>query len=319
MTDPNRFTRRNVLRVGAASALGLGAIGTASGETSDGTPADLRDSAERLGPVDLSGLTDSTDTVAVSAVPEESTAIGPGSMLFIERGGSTAGCTANFVWESGDTLYLGAAGHCFLPEGAATGENTDPNGASLDITVRVGVDGTFGGLLALSGFEGTTVELGDVVYARQESDDGEGVGHDFGLVEIPQAVIDEGLVDPSMPQFGGPTGVEDGALPTGEPVCQYGNGVANGELFATKASRGLSLGDLGDPRSWYAGIRGSPGDSGSALLGFDPTSDPDGTDAAGVLTHLTTNGTAGTTMQRCVEMAREDVGLDIDPVLAGQL
>lgn len=323
MSETNRFTRRNLLRVGAAGVAGLGGLGVAAADGSAvDVSDDLRESAEPLGPRDLSGLDDRTETLsAAESIPETSSGIGPGSMLLIERDGSTAGCTANFVWESGGSYYLGAAGHCFLAD-ANAGENTDPNGDSLDdVTVRVGLDDfTFGGFTALSGLQGTTFELGDIVYARQANDDGTGVGHDFGLVEIPDAAVNEGFVDPSLPQFGGPTGVvQSGALPEGEAMCQYGNGVGNGEVFATKGRRGVSLGDLGDYRSWYAAIRGSPGDSGSAILGADPTASPEGTLAAGALTHLTARGTAGTTIERCKEMASEDVGLDISVVLPGEL
>lgn len=321
MTDHDSLTRRRVLRAGVAGVVGLGGIGTASAsETAGIDKAAVRDSAERLGPRDLSGFTDRTETVSAASVPERSSGIGPGSMLLIERDGTTAGCTANFVWTDGSSYYLGAAGHCFLGNGAV-GDNTSPNGEDLsNVTVRVGLNFTFGGLTALSGLRGETYQLGDVVYARQASDSGEQVGHDFGLVEIPQDALDQGIVDPSLPQFGGPTGVVDsGALPQGEPICQYGNGVGNGEVFATKGRRGASLGDLGDPKSWYAGLRGSPGDSGSAILGSDPTSTPEGTDAAGVLTHITTLGTAGTTIQRCKEMASADVGLNIAVVQQGDL
>jgi hypothetical protein len=321
MTDYDSLTRRRLLRAGVAGAVGFGGIGTASAsDTPEVDEAMLRDSAERLGPWDLSGLDNETETVDAASIPERSSGIGPGSILLIESSGGTAGCTANFVWEDGGSYYLGAAGHCFLSDGA-TGDNTSSSGEDLsNLTVKVGIDFTFGGLTALSGLRGTVYELGDVVYARQESDSGDGVGHDFGLVEIPDAAINEGIVDPSLPQFGGPTGaVESGALPAGEPICQYGNGVGNGEVFATKGRRGTSLGDFGDYRSWYAALRGSPGDSGSAILGSDPTATPEGTVAAGALTHLTAQGTAGTTIERCIEMANEDVGLNIAVVQQGAL
>jgi hypothetical protein len=321
MTDYDSTTRRRVLRAGVAGVAGFGSLGAASAaEPTDMDETALRDSAERLGPRDLRGVTDRTETVTAASVPERSSGIGPGSMLLIERDGTTAGCTANFVWEDSGSYYLGAAGHCFLGNGAV-GDNTSPDGDDLsNVTVRVGIDYTFGGLTALNGLRGTTYELGDVVYARQAAADGTQVGHDFGLVEIPQKAIDEGIVDPSLPQFGGPTGVVDsGALPSGEPICQYGNGVGNGEVFATKGRRGASLGAFGTYRGWYAALRGSPGDSGSAILGADPTADPEGTVAAGALTHLTAEGTAGTTIERCKEMANEDIGLNIAVVQQGEL
>ena len=63
-------------------------------------------------------------------------------------------------------------------------------------------------------------------------------------------------------------------------------------MFATAGTRGVSEGDIirkdvdedGANDSWYAGIRASPGDSGSLLVEYEAGQ---GTDAAGVLTHLT--------------------------------
>jgi hypothetical protein len=96
------------------------------------------------------------------------------------------------------------------PAGATTPARCPPASASPC---------TFGGGTALSGLEGETVELGDVVYARQ-SRDGDDIGNDFGLVEIPSDA--EHLVDPSMPTWGGPT--ERGEVNVGETVVRYGNG-----------------------------------------------------------------------------------------------
>lgn len=141
--------------------------------------------------------------------------------------------------------------------------------------------------------------------------DGSAVGHDFGLVRIPAA--DEDLVAPSVPQWGGPDGSLDGAAPEGSPVNQYGAGVGNGEVFATQGSSGVSFGGAGsEGDAWYAGSRASPGDSSSLLVGDQSLDRP----AAGVLTHLTTLGTAGTTIGRCKEMASEDANLDVEVVQA---
>jgi hypothetical protein len=147
-----------------------------------------------------------------------------------------------------------------------------------------------------------------------DSDGGfyEEVGHDFGLVEIPKQRED--LVDPSFPQFGGPTGVSDDAVPQGEPINQYGAGAGNGEVFPTMGSQGASLGSQDDPdgESWYAALRSSPGDSGSPIQSTAPGAEGvSGEDAAGILTHITTLGTAGTTIGQCKNMVRRDIGLSI--------
>lgn len=209
-------------------------------------------------------------------------------------------------------LYIGAAGHCFLDEGDEGGEPGEDGYAANSVAVCD--DCTFGGATGLVVARGETIELGEVVYARQESADGEQVGHDFGIVEVPEDK--EHLVDPSMPQFGGPNEVFDEALPEGTPVNQYGAGVGNGEVFPTMGSNGVSFGDGGtDDDAWFAGIRASPGDSGSPLQSTSDGDPVEGDQTGGILTHLTTTGTGGTTIGRCKEMVKEDIGLDIDVVL----
>src|SRR5919204_6063644 len=67
--------------------------------------------------IDVTGWTDETTTVpAQTFTPEAARNIGPGSAIIItipDEG--RFGCTANYVWRDGTRLYLGAAGHCFLP------------------------------------------------------------------------------------------------------------------------------------------------------------------------------------------------------------
>jgi len=185
----------------------------------------------------------------------------------------------------------------------------EANDAVYDVSqvaVSVCKDCVVGGATGLNGFGSKAHELGDVVYARQNFPDGTEVGHDFGIVKIPEELYD--AVDPSLPQFGGPAGANDGAVTQGGTVCQYGAGVGNCEVFPTMAFGGVSEGDLGFENRWYAGIRPSHGDSGSPLEEYQPSA---GTDAAGILTHLSAFGTADTTIPRCIEMPKKN-GLDLD-------
>ena len=291
MRDKDELTRRSLLRASAATAAGIGGVGTASAtETIDGD-LDRRESAERVPCLEVE---DETETVTVAGgVPERASGIRPGSQMFITfPDGTTAGCTANFVWrDGGGDLYIGAAGHCFLPSDKNASANAQRADESDDdvydvsqLNVSVCVDCTVGGTTGLT-FTGTTIGLGDVTYARQALPDGSEVGHDFGLVRIPSGAED--AVDPSLPQFGGPSGVSEG--------------------------------DLGTSESWYAAIRASPGDSGSPLQATEAGTGVEGGDAAGILTHITATGTAGTTMGRCVEMVQTDIGLGIETVLASDL
>lgn len=322
------FTRRSLLRASTATAVGLGGMGTASAST--GETGVLRDEddldAERIPRLDLSDVELRT-TSASLPLPEQAHGIRPGSQMFIEFEEFTAGCTANFVWRDARSgaLYIGAAGHCFLPADvsasrkAATAEEKRNGDAfsTKDLTVSVCADCTYGGLTGLAVVEGDVIELGDVVYARQVEANGDGhVGHDFGLVRIPRDAED--LVDPSLPQFGGPDGVSPDAISEGHPINQYGAGVANGEIYPTMGSTGVSEGDAGTPESWFAAIRASPGDSGSPIIGShtDGGTDDDGK-AGGILTHLTTLGIGGTTMQQCKDMVERDINKVIEVVVPG--
>ncbi|MDQ3949199.1 MAG: hypothetical protein M3282_02540 [Gemmatimonadota bacterium] len=278
--------------------------------------------------VDVTDWTDESTTVPVHLVtPEAARNIGPGSAIIItipDEG--RFGCTANFVWRQGSKLYLGAAGHCFLP-----GDKKATHGAGADydasgVTVQVCVENCEGNFRTAL-LVGKLVTLGKVAYARQTDPTGtEDVGNDFGVVEIPREAAS--LVRPEMPVWGGPRGVD--VLEAGEFGCHYGNGLVFGETFLTKARVGVGGGS--DEDFWMGDFAGSFGDSGSALngcesdgLGFH------GTGAVGVLTHL---GLAvcpcdvnfkhlwvkaehgvffGTTVRRAKEMATE-AGLNLSIV-----
>src|SRR5688500_14580542 len=69
--------------------------------------------------IDLTHMVRTTRTIPLALVtPAMAQNIGPGSHLLIEiPGAGTFGCTANFIWANGAVRYLGAAGHCFIPEG----------------------------------------------------------------------------------------------------------------------------------------------------------------------------------------------------------
>lgn len=324
------LSRRRVLQAGAA-AVGLGGFttGTASGKVIeggiDGTSSDVR----QIPCLDLTGEDIGTDR-ETSGLPERARGVRPGSLMLVHfPGGTTAGCTSNFVWRDTSQdppgLYIGAAGHCFLPSGANASKNAkrsvETNSDVYDVSgleVELCTNCSFGGALGNFVVEGTTVGLGEVAYARQRLPDGRDVGHDFGVVEIPATLED--AVDPSMPQWGGPTGVTNDPVSPGEPVHQYGAGIGNGEVYQTRGRTGVSGGSRENSAGWVATMRGSPGDSGSPLVSSRTPSTllPEGENAAGILTHLVLSsrlfetGTAGTTIGRCKELASTDVGFDLE-------
>ena len=265
--------------------------------------------------LDLTHMIRMTRLVPLALVtPAMASNIGPGSHLLIEiPGAGTFGCTANFVWASGSTRYLGAAGHCFIPEGttATHGAGADYDASRVQVSVCVS-NCSFGGQ---TGFvvTGDLVRLGAVTYARQTADDGD-IGNDFGVVTIPASLASR--VRPSMPVFGGPSTVEE--VTQGQPVCHYGNGVVVGETFLTMARVGIGGGST--PTYWMGHLAAAPGDSGSAVVtcGLDGT-DLRGRGAAGILTHLGVEVglqhgfVFGTTVARAIDMAQE-AGLSLSLV-----
>jgi hypothetical protein len=260
--------------------------------------------------VDLTNATNLATTIPIELVtPEAAGNIGTGSALLITIPvEGRFGCTANFVWASGGKRYLGAAGHCFIP---AASSATHGPGADYDasgVVVQVCVEGCEGNFRT-SQITGTWVTLGKVAYARQTLN-GEDVGNDFGVVEIPRAVRD--LIRLTMPVWGGPTGTQ--TLGIGDFGCHYGHGLGVGEVFLTKGRVGIGGGS--DHSSWMGDFAAAFGDSGSGLVGCvnDGVGSFTGRGAIGVLTHIgvsvnETTGeqgvTFGTTIARAMEMGRE--------------
>jgi len=276
------------------------------------TPA-LANAAEVRPRLNLTGRVNATTTIPAALVtPAMAENIGPGSHLLIDiPNAGTFGCTANFVWASGNTRYLGAAGHCFIPASATATHGPGANYNASGVVVRVCVSNcSFGGDTGFT-VTGNLVQLGAVAYARQTAA-GVDIGNDFGVVTIPTALAP--MVRASMPVFGGPTGTD--TVTQGELVCHYGNGVVVGETFATMARVGVGGGS--NAASWTGVLAAAPGDSGSAVVTCDANATGvQGRGAAGVLTHLGVSAQGvvfGTTTARAIAMASE-AGLSLSLVI----
>jgi hypothetical protein len=195
-----------------------------------------------------------------AALPAAAGAWAPAATATIHPGVQTltAGgqCTANFIYSDSAGTYIGQAAHC-----ASTGEATD-------------TDGCLAGTLPL----GTPVEVtgasrpGTLVYsswvtmqANGESDPDTCAYNDLALVKIDPA--DVGKVNPSVPGFGGPTGV-GGASAALDDVYSYGNSSLRfGITFLSpKFGKVLSTEGGGWSRTVYTVTPGIPGDSGSGFL-----------------------------------------------------
>ena len=197
--------------------------------------------------------------------PAGSAAITPGVQMY------TAGaqCTANFVYtDSSGSVYVGYAAHC-----AGLGEATDTDGCQAD-SLPLGTRVTFsrgGSLLD----EGTVVGHGTLAYSSWirmhelgTTDAATCAYNDLALVRVDPA--DVGKVNPSVPFFGGPTGIDTDGTVAGDRVYSYGNSSLRGGATALSPKYGTSLGDDPADEGWshplYNLTPGIPGDSGSGFL-----------------------------------------------------
>jgi hypothetical protein len=202
--------------------------------------------------------------------PADSAAIHPGTMMYT-RG---AQCTANFVYtDRADRVYVGYAAHC-----AGKGAATDTDGCSTK-SLPLGTKVTFreGGNPA---DEGTKVGTGRLVYSSwltmQElgtKDADTCAYNDLALVRV--AARDVSKVNPSVPFWGGPTGIATGGTATGDQLYTYGNSSLRGGAEPLAPHTGVSLGDDPADHGWshplYTVTPGIPGDSGSGFLAADGT------------------------------------------------
>ncbi len=193
--------------------------------------------------------------------------ISPGVQMY------TAGaqCTANFVFrDRRGRVYVGYAAHC-----AGLGESTDTNGCttkSLPLGTRVAF-ATGGSLLS----DGTTVGHGKLAYSswltmqRLRTKSATRCAYnDFALVRVVRA--DRGKVSPTVPVWGGPTGLTSRQLRAGEAIYSYGNSSLRGGLGLFNAKTGTVQGPVAGGLAYdidTGSSPGVPGDSGSGFLDRD--------------------------------------------------
>ncbi|WCO66624.1 hypothetical protein PO878_19180 [Iamia majanohamensis] len=195
-------------------------------------------------------------SAAPTFAPAEEATITPGVMMFTEG----AQCTANFIFTDSADTYIGYAAHC-----AGTGEATDTDGClagTLPLGTEVEIEGADQpGTLAYSSWA--------AMQAAGETDANACAYNDLALVRIDPA--DVAKVNPSIPHWGGPTGLNTDGVPAGEQVYSYGNSSLRQGIALLSPKTGLSLGTTGG--GWthpvYTVTPGIPGDSGSAFLDAD--------------------------------------------------
>jgi hypothetical protein len=197
--------------------------------------------------------------------PASSALIHPGTMMYTDG----AQCTANFVYtDSAGNTYLGYAAHC-----AGTGSSTDTNGCQTgSVPLGTRVDLTNDGNLAS---EGTVVGHGTLAYSSWITEHQLGTTdantcayNDLALVRIDAGDVAE--VNPSVPFWGGPTGIDTDGTAAGDQVWTYGNSSLRAGLSPLSPHTGISLGDDAADGGWshplYTVSPGIPGDSGSGFM-----------------------------------------------------
>jgi hypothetical protein len=202
-------------------------------------------------------------TATVAWAPADTATIHPGVMMYTEG----AQCTANFVYTDGTgAVYVGYAAHC-----AGTGAATETDGCdSGSLPLGTKVDFVEGGNLAS---DGTRVGGGTLVYSSWlamqksgEKDPDTCAYNDLGIVKVDAADVSK--VNPSIPFWGGPTGMDTDGTQAGDTVESYGNSSLRGGAEPLSPKQGTSLGDEGNGWSHtvYTVTPGIPGDSGSAFI-----------------------------------------------------
>ena len=183
--------------------------------------------------------------VASAWAPASQATVHPGVMVFTDG----AQCTSNFVFTRGSNVYLGQAAHC-----SSTGGQTSTDGCdtgSLPIGTRVDVTGAS--------------KPGTLVYnswltmqGRGEADANTCAYNDLALIKLNPA--DVGRVNPSVPGFGGPTGV-GAAGRTGSTVYSYGNSELRGGVTKLSPKQGVVVQNTGGWLEPYR-LHGDAGNSG---------------------------------------------------------
>jgi hypothetical protein len=192
-------------------------------------------------------------SAAPNWAPASTAAIHPG----VQLDNNGAECTSNFVFYDNAHVYIGEAAHC-----TGTGGQTETDGcssASLPIGTRIGIGS--------ANVPGTLVYNSWIaMHQYGERSQTACQFNDFALIRVPDS--DAGRVNPSVPFWGGPTGLNTSGTKLGDTVLTYGNSKLHLGIEALNPRQGISLGDSagGWTHTVLTIIPGIPGDSGSAFM-----------------------------------------------------
>lgn len=214
-------------------------------------------------------------------------------------------CTSNFVFTNGSDVFLGQAAHCAGSDLATAIDGCDA--ASMPLGTPVNIEG--------ASEPGTLVYSSWIAMQRVgEQDLNTCTFNDFALVRLDRS--DVATTNPTVPVFGGPTGLDADGTEPGERVFSYGNSPLRAGVEQLSPKTGFSLGTIGEGQGHqvFTVTPGVPGDSGSGFL------DADGS-AFGVLATLAlvpVPGTNGATdLAHALEYVNEHGGLGTVTLVPG--
>src|SRR5262245_52547219 len=209
----------------------------------------------------LWGLAVAVTVAAIALAPSMASAWAPAASAAIHPGVQTVTsggqCTSNFVYQVGSNAYLGQAAHC-----SSTGGQTSTNGCdtgSQPIGTPVTIEG--------ASRPGTMVYNSWLtMQARGETDPDTCAFNDLALVQVDPADVAD--VNPSVPGFGGPTGLGPSNAMLGDTVYSYGNSSLRFGIGPLKPKRGVVVQSEGNgwSRTVLTATPGIPGDSGSGFM-----------------------------------------------------
>ncbi|MFI8975213.1 hypothetical protein ACIGO9_20170 [Nocardia asteroides] len=265
------YRRRGVIvpAVGVLVAALLLVAGCGGGPGTQGSQGGTASSAPRTPTDTAEGR--SEETVAAENAGHrwaaaDTAVLTPGVQAYTAGAGQ---CTTNYVFvDDAGGVYLGQAAHC-----AGTGSAGDTDGCTAtSLPLDTAVEFTRNGSLRS---QGTAIGTGRLAYSSWstmqqlgEADGNTCAYNDFALVRIDPSFLDQ--VNPSLPHWGGPTGLNSAGMSSGDRVYSYGNSSLRGGRAGLSPQRGQSRADDSSFDGWTHALvsptPGIPGDSGSAYL-----------------------------------------------------
>jgi len=198
---------------------------------------------------------------AAKWAPEATAKIKPGVQMYTDG----AQCTSNFVFKDrAGNVYVGYAAHC-----AGKGGSSDTNGCTtasypLGTAVSFVTGGNFFS-------DGTKVGSGRLAYSSwatmrklKTKSANRCAYNDFALVKVDKASVRK--VNPTVPTFGGPTGIASPALKANAAIYTVGNSSLRSGKAVTKTGKVTQPVGGGLAYEIQTANAGIPGDSGSGFM-----------------------------------------------------